>query len=533
MGTSLLDPLRALRNATPPVPYALRGPRWGITGQHASPASQEAQMRAQGGNGTLYAIVDRIITTYAQVTWHLYRTAPSGKREDRVEVTQHAALDLLNSPNDFMLGEAFRETTQQHEELTGEQWWVIVKSALASWPLELWPVRPDRMRPVAHPTKYLTGYEYVGPSGEVIPLALDEVIFQRRPNPMDPYRGLGPVQTILVDLDSARFGREWNRAFFANSAEPGGVLQVDRRLDDDEFDELRARWAEQHRGVSAAHRVAILENGVTWQDRKYTNRDMQFVELSQVGREIIREAFGFPKPALGATDDVNRANADAAELFLARWLVVPRLVRHRALWNHRILPMYGTAGAGLEFDFDSPVPDDEITETEALVNRSQAAQLLVEAGAFGPEVLAAVGLPAMSFGAPDADPDRALLVDLVKGAPTLAPMILPMLGFDIPEQWRNGVPGGPQASAPAARRVGAPTALPAGPDPEAALRWVAVSEHDDDVCQPCADNDGHLYRNRAEAYKDYPGGSGYIHCVGAQYGNACRCKVVKRGKEDS
>lgn len=523
MGKTLLDPLRgAFRNAAPPVPYALRGPRWGGLGQSATPAGQEAQMRAQGQNGTLYAIVDRIITSYSQVTWHLYRSAPSGKKEDRVEVTQHAALDLFNKPNEFMLGPAFDEATQQHEELTGEQWWVISKVPGVSWPLELWPVRPDRMRPVAHPTKYLTGYEYVGPSGETVPLGLDEVIFQRRPNPLDPYRGLGPVQTILTDLDSSRFGREWNRQFFVNNAEPGGLLQVDRRLDDDEFDELRERWNEQHRGTTAAGRVAIIENGIEWVDRKYTQRDMQFVELNSQSREVIREAFGFPKPALGATDDVNRANALAADDFFARWLIVPRLNRKRAVWNHRILPMYGTAGAGLEFDYDSPISGDEEAETTALVNRSQAVQFLVQAGAYGPEVLEAVGLPAMSFGAPDADPDRALLVDLVKGAPTLAPMILPMLGFDIPEQWRSGVPGGPQAHA----------GLPAG-EVEDALRWVAVSEHDDDVCGPCADNDGALYKNRAEAYKDYPGGAGYIHCIGAQYGNACRCRVVKRGKEDT
>lgn len=488
MGKTLLDPLRALRNAAnPPVPYALRGPRYGITGQHSSPAGQTAQMRAQGQNGTLYAIVDRIITTYAQVEWHLYRTVPSGKREDRVEVTDHPALDLFRSPNDFMLGEAFRESVQQHEELTGEQWWVLVKNPLAKWPLEIWPVRPDRMRPVAHPTKYLTGYEYVGPSGEVIQLGLDEVIFQRRPNPLDPYRGLGPVQTILTDLDSSRFGREWNRTFFANSAEPGGILQVEKRLSDEEFDEARTRWAEQHRGVSAAHRVAILENGITWVDRKYSQKDMQFVELSQTSREIIREAFGFPKPALGATDDVNRANADAAEVFLARWLIVPRLRRTRAVWNHRILPMYGTAGQGLEFDYDSPVPEDAEAEAAQLTAKANAAKTLRDAGYDPGDILTTVGLPAMRHTAPAARPAAS---------------------------WDEAVAG-------------------LVDDPQNAMRWVAVSEHDDDVCQPCADNDGALYRNRKEAYEDYPGGSGYIHCIGAQYGNECRCKVVKRGKEDT
>lgn len=69
-----------------------------------------------------------------------------------------------------------------------------------------------------------------------------------------------------------------------------------------------------------------------------------------------------------------------------------------------------------------------------------------------------------------------------------------------------------------------------GEDIEAAMRWEVVAHMDDNTCQPCMDNDGQLYRSRAAAYKDYPGGKGYVKCVGAEYGNDCRCKVVKRKK---
>lgn len=392
-----------------PVPFVSGGQRYsGLgSGMFGQPTGQEAQMRAQGGNGTLFAIVDRIITAYSQVEWHLYRKAPSGLKEDRKEVTSHAALDLFNSPNPFMLGEAFRESAQQHEELTGEQWWVCSKHPASPMPLELWPVRPDRMRPVADPQKFCVGYEYVGPSGETVPLGLDEVIFQRRPNPLDPYRGLGPVQTILVDLDSSRYSREWNRQFFVNNAQPGGIIQVTKRLSDSEFNEARMRWMEQHKGVQAAHRVAIIENGMEWVDRKFSNNDMQFVELVQQSREVIREAFGFPKPMLGSVDDVNRANADAADLVLARWLTRPRLQRTKGVWNHRILPMF-PGSSRLEFDYDNPVPEDIETETAQLVGRATAVKALTDAGYDPADVLATVGLPAMRHTKPPAAaPDPA------------------------------------------------------------------------------------------------------------------------------
>lgn len=65
-------------------------------------------------------------------------------------------------------------------------------------------------------------------------------------------------------------------------------------------------------------------------------------------------------------------------------------------------------------------------------------------------------------------------------------------------------------------------------EPVFANRWVAREHIDDNTCQPCIDNDGKLYKNREDAYADYPDGKGYINCVGAEYGNDCRGIVVKR-----
>jgi HK97 family phage portal protein len=478
--------LRTFTNRTP-VPYTSAA-RAGRGSGFLRPAGQTAQMRAMGSSSTLYAIVDRITTTYAGVEWKLYRKAKSGRDEDRVEVTAHAALDLWNAPNKFMTGPSFRESTQQHEELTGEQWWVIAKHESVNLPLELWPVRPDRMEPVPDPNDFLIGYVYTGPSGERIPLGVDDVIFLRRPNPLDPYRGMGVVQTILMDIDATAASAEWNANFFKNSAEPGGIIEVDKRLSDDEFTEWRDRWAESHRGVANAHRVGMLEAGMKWVDRKYSMREMQFTELRGVNREIIREAFGFPKPMLGATDDVNRANAEAAAYVFARWLIQPRLERIREVLNTRLLPMYGATAAGLEFDFCNPVPEDVESEATQLTARSNAAATLVTAGFDPAGSLSAAGLPEITHTDRPATP-----------APSAS--------------WEIAVSG------------------LLGEDVENAQRWVAVAQDDDNVCGPCAENDGKTYRNRAAAYEDYPGGKGYVKCVGAKYGNDCRCKVVKRGRK--
>lgn len=468
MGKTLFGSLasagRSLINRSP-VPY--------VSGRNISipwrqPTGAEAQMRAMGTVGTLFAIVNRTSNATALVNWRLYRKAASGLPEERVEVTSHPALDLLNRPNPFFTRQELVESTQQHIDLTGEGWWVVTRNGRSPIPLEVWPVRPDRMAPIPDPVDFIRGYTYTAPDGRGIELRVEDVIQIRMPNPLDPYRGMGPVQSVLTEIDASRYSAEWNRNFFLNSAEPGGILEVDRRLSDDEFDEARDRWAEQHKGVSNAHRVAIIENGLKWVDRKLTQRDMQFAELRQVSRDVMREAFGAPAFVLGEVGDVNRATADASKALFAEQLTVPRLERFKGALNNDLLPLYGKDAARfLEFDYDNPVPPDAEARNAELTAKATAARELVDAGFYAPDVREALDLPEMAFGQPDADPDRELLIELIKGAPAqLGTLILPMLGFDLPDPPTPPAPAAPAVPAPVpAARLDlhhhAPFALPA------------------------------------------------------------------------
>ncbi|MFK0018201.1 phage portal protein [Streptomyces sp. NPDC090798] len=401
---SLANALRTRPTATP-VPFASRHQSYGHS-LFGSNRGTTAELGAMGSVSTLFAIVNRTAKAEAGVEWGLYRKAKSGKKEDRVQVTSHAALDLWDKPNAFYTQSVFVEAVAQHKQLTGEQWWVIGYNERSTIPLELWPVRPDRMTPVPDPETFLSGYMYTGPDGQQVALRKEDVIFIRTPHPEDPYRGIGPVQALLTDLDAVRYSAEWNRNFFLNSAEPGGIIEVPNGLSDAEFNELRDRWNEQHKGVANAHRVAILEHG-QWKDRKFSQRDMQFAELRDVGREIIREAFGFPKPMLGSTDDVNRANGESGERMFARWLIVPDLEAMKDALNNQLLPLYGPTAAGLEFDYANPVPEDVDKDAIQLTSRSNAAAALVQAGFDPAGTLSAVGLPDIAFTPPAAPPAAA------------------------------------------------------------------------------------------------------------------------------
>ena len=321
----------------------------------AQPTGQVAQLSAMTSVGWLFAVVNRIAQSIAAQEWKLYRVQGG----DREEIDQHPALDLWRSANPFVTREDFLETSQQHMELVGEMWWVLVRNR-SGVPVELQVVRPDRMRPIPHPTEYIAGYEYrLGT--EAVPLDRDDVIFTRNPNPLDAYRGIGVVQSMMVDLGAERLAAEWMNNFFRNSAEPGGVIEFPTNLPDSDFQRLADRWRWQHQGVGNAHRVAIIERG-KWVERKITQRDMQFEQLRRFERDQILGAFGMPLPIMGITESVNRSNAEAAEVMYARWMIRPRLTRIRAALNEKLVKLYPD-GDSLHFDFVDPVPENRVELT--------------------------------------------------------------------------------------------------------------------------------------------------------------------------
>ena len=416
--------LRRFRNqmSGPPVPMASRYRSGNVFDLGAGKASRETMLRAYGRSGTVFSIVSLLQESAASAKWHLYKKAPQDARrryastdrgsDQRTEVISHAALSLWNKPNDFHTGFEFREGANQHEELTGETFWVLNRD-LTTFPTSMWYVRPDRMEPVPDPDNFLLGWIYNGPSGEQIPLKVTEVILEKKPDPLDPFRGAGPVASILPNIEQQRYATEYQRNLFLNGADPGGIITVPNKMSQPDFDEMVERWRESHRGIARAGAVGVLENGATWDSGAMTNKDLEYGNLRLANRDEIREAWRMHKTMLGTADDVNRANAQTAEEVFVGWLDIPRLERRKDTLNYKLLPMFGQSGAGVEFDYDDPSPDNREEDNGELTAKTAAFAALIGAGVDPDDAAEVVGLPAMA------------MVETATQAPALPPAWVP------------------------------------------------------------------------------------------------------------
>jgi HK97 family phage portal protein len=333
----------------PPMALASGHNLTGLGGGVAAP-NQMSQLQAMSSTSWLFSVVDRIAASAAAVPWNLYRMTPNGESQI---VTKHPILDLWRAVNPFYTRHEFIETSIQHFELTGEIWWLIVRNR-GGRPVEMWPIRPDRIRPVPHATEFIAGYIYTIGTAQ-IPLERKDIIFIRRPSPLDPYRGIGTVQSMMVDIGAEQMAAQWTRNFFNNGAMPSGILQFDEGMSDADFERLVSRWSEQHQGVANAHRVAVLERG-KWVDRKFSQRDMQMEQLRRLNRDIIFGAFGIPSSVMGVTESVNRANAEAGDVMFGRWILKPRLERIKQALNERLV---GLIDKTLFLDYAEPSPENK------------------------------------------------------------------------------------------------------------------------------------------------------------------------------
>ena len=158
---------------------------------------------------------------------------------------------------------------------------------VASWDQNLYPeqvqlVHPDHARIVR-----LQSAEGLRPAGSLQVRYWNEVQqWERVTRKMalsfpESLEGLNPIAYMRQVLGVAYAQDAYNGSFFANSAHPHGVIEVQDDLDEDETKAMAASWNEAHQGVSNAFKPAVLTGGATWKPITMSLQDVQF--LQQLG----------------------------------------------------------------------------------------------------------------------------------------------------------------------------------------------------------------------------------------------------------
>lgn len=277
---------------------------------------------------------------------------------DWEDAPEHNALKLIKKPNPVMTGMDLIDSITSWKKIDGNSF-LYVAYNLNNNPVELWPLDPTRMIILKDELKIVDGYNYLNQVGSLVPLEYEEVVHLKTFNPSDAYRGVGTVEAARVTIETDVFSTKWNKSLMENSATPESVLQTDKKLSDEVYKRLKKSWNNEYRGVDNAHKLAILEEGLTLKPTQLTPKEADFLTLRGFNRDEICAMFGVPKLRLGFIEGTNRASADTISYVYVKNTVLNEITFVVDKLNAFYLPLWKLDSAKYRIWFKNPVPDDE------------------------------------------------------------------------------------------------------------------------------------------------------------------------------
>lgn len=190
----------------------------------------------------------------------------------------------------------------------------------------LWPIPSGRVARRRDVNLKLV-FDVSLPSGETKTFRSDEIFWVRGFSP-DGINTYTPIQLQRQGIGLALAAEGYGATFFGNGARPSGVLQSDNTLTDPAYERVKKSWNESHQGVSNANKVAILEEGLKWQDTSIPNEDAQYLQTRVFQIEEIARWYRIPNMMLNMSGaNSTYASVEAYGLQFVIYTLFPWLVR--------------------------------------------------------------------------------------------------------------------------------------------------------------------------------------------------------------
>lgn len=303
-----------------------------------------------------------------QLRSKIVKTVKGHNKPALEEIENHILLDLLYCPNPFMTKDEFMEMTVLHMELAGEAFWYVIRNG-AGVPIELWPLMPYLVQIKKSSKTFIEGYAYITPGGSTLIIEPNDIIHFKYVDPDNLYRGMSVVRAAARAIDTDSHAADWNRNFFYNSAVPDIALEADGTLTEETFNRLKAEWDGKYAGTDNSHKTAILEEGLKVNVLSLAQRDMEFLDGRKFNRDQILALFRVSGHILGISENINRANAEAAEFTFAKRVIKPKMMRISNRITEDLAPQFDEK---LIVSFEDPVPEDKeftLKEREVSLNK--------------------------------------------------------------------------------------------------------------------------------------------------------------------
>lgn len=288
----------------------------------------------------VYACVRILAEAVASLPLHVYEYQDDGGKK---LMHDHPLYYLLHDePNPEMTSFVFRETLMSHLLIWGNAYAQIIRDG-AGRVLGLYPLLPDKMD-AQRDDRGNIYYVYSRNSDENpmfkeygdIRLKAEDVLHIPGLG-FDGLIGYSPIAMAKNAVGMTLACEEYGASFFANGANPGGVLEHPGVLKDPS--KVRESWNSVYRGVNNAHKIAVLEEGMKYQQIGIPPEEAQFLETRKFQINEIARLYRIPPHMVGDLDKSSFSNIEQQSLEFVKYTLDPWVIRwEQSLQRSLLLP---------------------------------------------------------------------------------------------------------------------------------------------------------------------------------------------------
>ncbi len=259
----------------------------------------------------VYRSIDAISSNQARLPiMFLKDNSPFGERvlKEEENVALRDILNRVSNDGESAFGFRYRVSAQLLMSTRGV--FIEIVRGRNGDPIALHLLPPQSTAPIPDQKKFVAAFEVELPNGKKQKLNPKNVIWIRRPHPLDPYLSMTPMESAGVAIETETLAKLYNRNFLLNDGRPGGLLVLRGMIDEDDKQELQARF----RGnLSRAGGIGVIssDDGADFVDTAASPRDAAYDVLRRLTKEEILAAFGVPESVIG--NAAGRTFSNAAE----------------------------------------------------------------------------------------------------------------------------------------------------------------------------------------------------------------------------
>lgn len=289
---------------------------------------------------TYYACLRNISEDIGKLPLFVYQRQARGKRR----AADHPHYTLLHdAPNADMSAMTFREVLTHHALAWGNGFAEIVWDSRMEFATALIPIHPSRVR-VSRDAGQLV-YDIAGGDVSIPDTHYTGLVRLQQENVLhvrglgaEGYTGYSVVQLAAESLGLSLAAQSFGAAFFGNGASIGAILTHPHTLSESAVQRLRESWQTIYGGPGNAMKVAILEEGMTYEKLGMPPNDAQFLETREFQVREVARWFRMPPHKVGDLAEATYSNIEHQALEYVTDTLLPWLTRWEQELKRKLFP---------------------------------------------------------------------------------------------------------------------------------------------------------------------------------------------------